>query len=395
MNKSVKIIFTLLNKLQWQRHYNKIKVMGDLSLNYTAIGSLPLKGAGAPQEAVELIFESFYKPPFGIPFFPQLPHYAREDDMILQFCHNIAGLECKEDGKYVFMPDTEGFYTQLEELFLDYETVMGTEELVDAEETLDKYGGFPKDITFKLFLEKLKTVRPKYVKSSVTGPFTFATSLCDEEGKCAFYDDTLKDVIVKTLSLKALWQIKEFKKAAPGVIPIMFMDEPSVSQVGSCAFLTVKNCDVTDALRQISDDIRKFKGLSAIHCCGKTDWDISFESGVDIINFDAFFFSESLATFVKSIEKFLQKGGILAFGVIPTLDKQALQELDDKGALEKFEESIKYLTDKGIDKTRILRQSIITPSCGCGSLSPDEAAKALELTRGLSEKLKEIYGGLL
>jgi len=366
------------------------KLWEDLSLNYTAIGSLPIKGENAPKEAIELIFKNFS----CIPFFPQLPHYNRHDDMVLQFCCNIPGLVCEND-KYFFRGDTEEFYTLLEELFLDYETVMSCDTLEEAEEVLDKYGGFPQMEIFELFTEELKKKQPEFVKTSVTGPFTFATSLCDEEGKCAFHDDTFKEAIVKTLTLKALWQMKEFKKVVPEAKIIVFMDEPSVSQVGSCAFLTVKNQDVTDALKHLSEAIKKFGGISAIHCCGKTDWDISFESETDIINFDAFFFSESLATFAKSVEKFLKRGGMLAFGVVPTLDKAALKELDAQGALDKFEEALKYLTDRGLDKTLILRQSMITPSCGCGSLNVQEAQKALELTKELSEVLKEKYKEIL
>ncbi|GBF22799.1 conserved uncharacterized protein [Candidatus Gastranaerophilus sp. (ex Termes propinquus)] len=365
--------------------------MENLSLNYTAIGSLPLKSGGAPKEAVEFIFEHFAQ----IPFLPQLPHYDRHDDMILQFCNKIAGLKCVEEGKYVFNPEDDEFYAQLEELFVDYETVLAADTLDEVADLLDKYGGFKNDETFKLFLEHLEKTQPKYVKSSVTGPFTFATSLQDQMQKCAFYDDTLRDVALKSLVLKALWQMKEFKKVAPNALPIIFMDEPSISQIGSCAFLTVKNPDVVDVLRELSDAIKKFGGISAIHCCGKTDWDISFKSNVDIINFDAFFYAESLATFAKSVDEFLKRGGMLAFGVIPTLDKDALQTIDAEGAVLKFEEALKYLTDKNIDKQLILKQTIITPSCGCGSLSVEEAKKALSLTRELSLALKEKYGAVL
>jgi methionine synthase II (cobalamin-independent) len=363
--------------------------MKDLSLNCTAIGSLPYLSNDAPKQAMELIFGQFAH----MPFFPQLPHYSRLDDMILQFCHKITGLE-NEGDKYVFKPDSDEFCIGLEELFTDYESVLAAEQLEDAAKTLDKYGGFPTGEIFEMFLKRLEKAAPKYVKSSITGPFTFATSLSDENGKCAFYDDVLKDVVLKSLTLKALWQMKEFRRVVPNITPIMFMDEPSVSQVGSCAFLTVEGADVKDALKQISDVIRKFGGISAVHCCGKTDWDISFDSGVDIINFDAFFFSESLGTFAHSVDKFLKRGGVLAFGIVPTLDKEALKGLDEEGVLEKFEESVKYLTDKNIDKALLLRQAIITPSCGCGSLGIEEAEYALSLTKKLSELLREKYGEL-
>ena len=119
------------------------------------------------------------------------------------------------------------------------------------------------------------------------------------------------------------------------------MDEPSISQVGSCAFVTVKKEDVINMLKNISDDIKKFGALSGIHCCGKTDWDIAIESEVDIINFDAYFYAQSVGTYAQKLRKFMGNGGFLSFGIVPTLDKEALGRLDIKELKEKFIEAMK------------------------------------------------------
>ncbi len=87
------------------------------------------------------------------------------------------------------------------------------------------------------FLKRLKETKPKYVKGQVTGPFTFGTSLVDREKKCVFYDETLKEICIKGLTLKALWLMKKFKEASPDSTPIIFMDEPTISQYGTSALL--------------------------------------------------------------------------------------------------------------------------------------------------------------
>ena len=365
--------------------------MSELTLNYTGIGSLPFKGENAPKQALDYIFKEFK----SIPFWPQLPHFAREEDMVFQYTQNLAGLSFDGD-KYFLNPESEEFFIALEELFFDYESVISADDLIQCEQTLDKYAILPPNSnSLAPFLNELKNYNPDFVKGSITGPFTFSTSITDNEGKCAYYNDVLKDVCIKTLSLKALWQVKEFKKAAPSAKSIIFMDEPSISQVGSCAFLSVESSDVVEMLKIIADDLKKFGAICGVHCCGKTDWEIALLCGVDIVNFDAYSYSQSVANYAQSAKTFLEKGGIFAFGIVPTLDKDELKNLELNTLEQKFDDSIKCFTSKGIDKNLLLKQSFITPSCGCGSLGDEGALKALRLTRELSQRLKERCGALL
>lgn len=370
--------------------------IGDkLSISYTGIGSLPFKNPNAPTDATNYIFECC--PDF--PYWVQLPHFKKEEDMALQFTQNLLGLKFDEkECRYYLDDTTDDFFEGLETLFIDYETTISSDDIINCDEILDKYKiTKPYSNTIDIFLKKLGEISsknnniPNFIKGSVTGPFTFSTSFCDNGGKSAYYNETLREVIVKTLSLKALWQIKEFKKTSPKSIPVIFLDEPSISQVGSCAFVTVKKDDVIEMLKTISDNIKKFGAISGIHCCGKTDWDIAIKSGVDIINFDAYFYAQSIGTYAKQLEKFIQNGGFLSFGIVPTLDKEALANLTSQKLQEKFMEAIGHLTSKNIDKDLILKQCFITPSCGCGSLDADMAKKALDLTKKLSESLKSKY----
>lgn len=50
------------------------------------------------------------------------------------------------------------------------------------------------------------------------------------------------------------------------------------------------------------------------------------------------------------------------------------------------------LAASGIDKRLIASQAIITPSCGTGSMAPEDAEKVFELTALLSQKMKRKYG---
>jgi hypothetical protein len=48
---------------------------------------------------------------------------------------------------------------------------------------------------------------------------------------------------------------------------------------------------------------------------------------------------------------------------------------------------MKRLEAAGIDRKTILRQALITPSCGMGSLTPSQSLAILKLTREVSDRM--------
>ena len=96
-----------------------------------------------------------------------------------------------------------------------------------------------------------------------------------------------------------------------------------------------------------------------------------------------------MSLYSSEIEKFLNNGGKLAWGIVPTLDSKVLSKLTIKDLAEKFENSVKYLTNKGINERLIKDNSIITSSCGAGSLSIELAQRAMFLVSELSHFLRE------
>lgn len=354
-----------------------------MTLKATAVGSLPHKNA---KDAITLVFDTFKE----IPFWPQLAGVNKKEDMTVQYIQGIPGIKYDDKNeKYIYDAQSDEFFEELEEFFMDYEAIVNEKDFTN----LDKYAiTAPYTSSIPLYLEKLKEGNFEYAKCHIIGPFTWGTSLCDSENVCAFYDETYREVLVKGLTLKAVWQIEQIKKYSPNTTPIMFMDEPVMSQYGTSAFITVQKSDIIEALSEISNIIQDFGGLSAVHCCGKSDWDILIDSKINILNFDAYAYTKSLEPYAKSIDKFLQNNGYIAWGIVPTLDKEALEKITLKELEEKFEEAINDLTKKGIDKKLLINQSFFTPSCGAGGLSMELAKKAMTLVNDLSKDLKVKYG---
>ncbi len=357
--------------------------LSTLSLSAIAIGSLPHSDA---QSATDLIWNNFE----DVPFWPQLSKVDAREDMIIQFTQNIPGMVVNNEEKtFYFDSESEDFYAELEDFYTDYSDIveLGNIEKLANYGIKDNYSS-----SIDLFLSKVRENKPKYAKGQITGPFTWGTSITDINKKCIFYDETYKDILIKALALKALWQINKIKEASPETTPIIFLDEPTMSQFGTSAFITVQKEDVQNAFKEIINIIKQNGALVGVHCCGKADWDLILDCNPDIINFDTFAFSKSITAYADKISNFIKNNGFIAWGIVPTLDSEALSKSNAESLTNKLEDSIDLICRKGLDKEKLLMHSIITPSCGAGGLNIELATKAMEIVNVISKNMKNKYG---
>ena len=353
----------------------------NLKLQAIAIGSLPHNDVNS---AIDLVKNNFCE----IPFVPQLINISKNEDMIFQFLEGLPSYNPEEENKVVLDIEDENFLEGLEILIADYKEILTdpNSEIIEKYRISENFSH-----AFKKFEELIKNTKPEYAKAQIVGPFTLLTTLTDVNGNYAIYDETYKEIIIKLLTLKALWQFKHIRKASPDTTPIIFMDEPTLSQLGSSAFISINTNDVVEIINEISNIIKENGGISAVHCCGKFDWNILIKTVVDIIDFDAYSFSEHIEIYHKEINNFLKNGGKIGWGIVPTLDENILSELNTEILAEKYLNSVNNLTKKGIDEKLIIDNSILTPSCGAGSLSIQGAQCAMNLVHELSSELKKRF----
>ncbi|MCK5513557.1 MAG: hypothetical protein KAJ00_03580, partial [Deltaproteobacteria bacterium] len=57
----------------------------------------------------------------------------------------------------------------------------------------------------------------------------------------------------------------------------------------------------------------------------------------------------------------------------------------------KWQSYVKQLADYNIDAEKVVRYSLITPSCGAGSLSHEGSVRVLKLLKDVSEELRKLY----
>jgi methionine synthase II (cobalamin-independent) len=336
----------------------------------TGIGSLPVTD---PEVAAALSIK--YLP--EAPIWPQLPQRDFREHMDGQYSESLPGLRLDEAKKRFYFDTSVDLSPELETFFSRYlEKDYGFFKITAA-----YAAAFP---AFIVGLRKSPPANMRFIKGHITGPLTAGISFKDEKGKDIVHNDVLFDAVVKGLAMKAAWQIKvlgQFNKPV-----IIFIDEPALESLGS-AFSAVSSEVVAEKLNEIIDMIHELGGIAGIHCCGNADWPMIFNTKVDIVNFDAFEYMEKVMLYPEDIRKFLARGGALAWGVVPTGSFTGSETAD---LLEgKLEEGIQRLEQQGMNRKTILRQSLITPSCGMGSLTPEQSEAILKLLRDVSDRMQK------
>lgn len=342
----------------------------------TWIGSLPVDDHGI---AVRMMMD--HTP--DIPLWIQLPHFKSEG-MIPQFLPGMPGLRVEGDRRFIQTGD-DRFDAQVLEFFEEYMLVAG-----DADRLNNSRFALTPEIApgFFALLEVLALAEnpPVAVKGQITGPFTFATGVTDQNGRAIFYDDQLRDAAVKCIAQKARWQVRQLKKW--NVPVILFLDEPGLTGFGSSAFISVSRRDVAACLEEVMAAVHEEGGLAGIHVCANAEWPVILESTADIVSFDAYSFFDKFMLYPKEIKAFLDAGKIIAWGIVPTGDIDAIRKETAESLTAKWESEAGQVEHLGFDRSQVLEQSLITPSCGTGALPLDVAERVIRLTREVSERIR-------
>ena len=134
-----------------------------------------------------------------------------------------------------------------------------------------------------------------------TGPISFGLTIVDENKRAIYYNPEFIDVVVKALAMKCRWQIRKFRPYAENMI--CFIDEPILSAFGSSTYVSVTRDDVVAKLGEVIEAVHAEGALAGVHCCGNTEWSILIDAGVDIVNFDAFDYGETIALYPEAVKR--------------------------------------------------------------------------------------------
>jgi len=289
--------------------------------------------------------------------------------MIPQYAEAFPGIRIDEVAKRIWVQADVDLPNAMIEF---YEHVVA--EQVDAFAISEEYAAGLHAMLRRLTAANIKL---PFLKGQVTGPFTFGLGLADQERRSVWFDEQYRDVVLKGLGMKALWQIQQLQPYTEQVV--IFFDEPVLSALGTAAYLMIKNEDVINALNEVFEFSHNAGALVGVHCCGNIDWGLLASTKTDIIAFDAYLYGANIALYPKKIQIFLERGGFLASGLVPTGDVEKLRAETPDSLKSKHECLIKEFVGKGIAENLLREQFLFTPSCGMGTLSESDAAKVLKL----------------
>lgn len=332
-----------------------------------AVGSVPYED---PLKAMSLVLARTPE----IPAWPQLPRRSYLENMYVQFTEGLPGVVIDEPGLRA--------YVQLD---------AAAEEIGAFLERLE--GGDPAAFAISpshaaalpvlgRALTSLETP-PPFVKGQITGPVSFGLSVPFEDRRAILYDDTFRDIATKLLSAKARWQTDLLAGWAPTSVPLIMVDEPSLTQAGS-AFVSIPEAIAFPALEECLSAI---ECLAGIHVCGGTDWGRVVGLPLDVLNFDAADHLDSLLSHGDAVAGFLAEGGMLAWGAVPNDERSFTLTAEAVGArIVEGAGALARLGGSTVDA--VLQASFVSPACGTGSLPIDTAERCFALAADTSAWLR-------
>lgn len=336
----------------------------------SGIGSFPHKNV---TRACDLIMETIPV----IPIWPQLPNTNFREQMEAQYSEAFPNVVIDDSKEKMYFNTAEESTAELERFYESYMTEDLDHFKISAEFSRGIY-----EMEKRLAADRPSSIL--FFKSQVTGPVTFGLATVDENKRALYYNEVYRDVVLKGITMKARWLLEKFKPL--GYSQICFVDEPILTGFGSSTYVSVQREDVVHDLSEVVEAVHANGALAGTHCCGNTEWPLLIDAGVDIISFDAYEFGDTIAYYPEQTKKFLEKGGVLAWGIVPTSEKIAGET--PESLITRLKDKITHLANKGIDQHLIWEKCLLTPSCGTGSLRVELSEKIFYTLSEVSRLLR-------
>jgi hypothetical protein len=329
-------------------------------LHTTAMAVMPHKDASkALQQALSL----------DIPFWPQLPRLNYYEDMYVQASEHFLGI-----------------ILDLENQKLSFSMDKFVDELEDAMAHFDEpeYFDIGRDYSqvYHQFLAMDLSSYPA-IRGQLEGPISFGFNVLDQDKRPILFDDTVRPFMLEFMAKRINVQLRNLKQLNPNAF--MFVDEPGLQFI----FNALSGYDSNKAKQDMDLFYSMIDRPAGVHLCGNPDWDFLLNLDIDILALDIYSNGEIFSSYAKSISRFLDKGGTLVWGIVPTNFEPFENENIDSLEM-RLEQVWDNLKKHKIDKDLLLSKSLISPATCC-LVNPDgekTVEKAFSVIRNLSKRLR-------
>jgi hypothetical protein len=306
-----------------------------------------------------------------IPFWPQLPKVSYFEDMYVQALENFPGARIDANNQKIHF-NLPLFYEELPSYF----------EKAEDPQTFRLTKEF--SLVYRRFLEK-DLSRYSAIRGQMISPISLGLKIVDENQKSIIYHDEVREVLFDFIRKKVNQQYEELREKNANAF--VWVDDPGLALI----FSALSGYNESQARADLDRFLEGVKGPKGVHLCAKPDWDFLLKSKMEILSFDSFNCGVVIVNY-PSLKEFVDRGGIISWGIVPTYTE--LLEQETIGSLmERLETFWKDLSRKGVDQKKLLRQSLLAPAT-CNLLNPDKektVEKAFEVLWKLSRTVREKY----
>ncbi|MEG0875247.1 MAG: hypothetical protein RSB05_02140 [Clostridiales bacterium] len=306
---------------------------------------------------------------FDIAYWPQLPRMSYYEDMYVQSSEKLPGI-IVDTKEHRITLDTALFYEELPQYF---------EHCFEPNfyELSDEYS-----VAFDNFLAHDLSGYP-VIRGQSVGPISFGFKIVDENKKPILYNDEIREFMFDFMAEKANAQYRQLK--AKNENAIVWMDEPGLQML----FASFTGYTSNTAIKDYSNYLDKLEGPRGVHLCGNPDWSFLLKDiDLDVLSMDSYTAGHVFSLYKDEVIAFLKKGGIIAWGITPTLTEEMALETEES-LIKRLQDMFNYLTQHGITLEEILDRSWFAPS-RCCLVNPDKTKsveKSFEMLRHVADKI--------
>jgi len=308
-----------------------------------------------------------------IPFWPQLPNLSYYEDMYVQAAEHFPGI-----------------VLNLEEKTLRFSMDKFIDEFEETMSRFDDPGYFDisrqYSVVYHDFLTRDLRSRPA-IRGQLEGPISFGFNVLDQDDRPILFDDTIRPFMFEFFAKRINVQLSRLKRRNDNAF--MFVDEPGLQFI----FSALSGYDEQKAKGDLDAFFSMVDSPRGIHLCGNPDWEFLLGLDMDILSLDIYTNAEIFSSCTGAIKKFLDRGGVLVWGIVPTGYEIFAKESTDFLSM-KLEGIWKHLGTKGVDLEQLISQSLLSPATCClinpdgGKTVEDSFATVNYISRTLREKYK-------
>ncbi len=210
---------------------------------------------------------------------------------------------------------------------------------------------------------------------TLTGPVTLALQVRERGGD----DVGSLAAAVRSVEDVAGWLLARTRELLPGVPVLLFLEEPGLANSMHPTF-PLRPAQIEAAVATVVRDLRDAARVG-VQVNGRADWSMLLRTDITAL---AAPITAQLETAAVEIGRFLERGGLVAWGAVPV--DEPLGSSPER-LWRRLSAVWCELTRLGADPMLLRERSIITPSGGMAAFTAPQAERVVELAQELASRV--------